>query len=53
MKYSINDFFNKCDQICKKPRIWSNLLKKSLRKNFFFYAVLVIDFNLNVMLFEH
>ena len=39
MKFSIKDFFSKCDQICKKLRIWSNLLKKSLMKNFIFYAV--------------
>ena len=29
------DFFNKCDQIRKKLRIWSNFMKKSLMKNFF------------------
>ena len=30
MKFSIKDFFNKCDQIRRKLRIWSHLLKKSL-----------------------
>ena len=30
MKFFIRDFFNKCDQICRKLRIWSHLLKKSL-----------------------
>ena len=30
------DFFSKCDQIRRKLRIWSHLLKKSLMKNFFF-----------------
>ena len=34
-KFSIKDFFSKCDQI------WSNLLKKSLMENFIFYAVLL------------
>ena len=29
MKFSINDFFIKCDQIRRKLRIWSHLLKKS------------------------
>ena len=29
MKFSIKDFFSKCDQIHTKLRIWSNLLKKS------------------------
>ena len=30
IKFSIKDFFSKCDQIRKKLRIWSHLLKKSL-----------------------
>ena len=38
MKFSIKDFFNKCDQI---PRIWSHLVKKSLMENFIFCAVSV------------
>ena len=28
-KFSIKDFFSKCDQIRRKLRIWSHLLKKS------------------------
>ena len=36
MKFSIKDFLNKRDQICRKSRIWSHLLKKSLMENFFF-----------------
>ena len=39
MNFSIKDFFSKCDQICRKLRIWSHLLKKSLMANFIFYAV--------------
>ena len=39
MKFSITDFFNKCDQIRRKLRIWSHLLKKSLMENFIFFAV--------------
>ena len=39
MKFFIKDFFSKCDQIRSKLRIWSHLLKKSLMKNFIFYAV--------------
>ena len=39
MKFSIKDFFNKCDQIRRKLRIWSRLLKKSLMENFIFCAV--------------
>ena len=35
MKFSIKDFFNKCDQIRRK-------LKKSLMKNFVFCAVTII-----------
>ena len=34
MKFSIKDFFSKCDQI--RMRIWSYLLKKSLMENFKF-----------------
>ena len=36
MKFSIKDFFSKCDQIRNFLRIWSHLLKKSLMKNFNF-----------------
>ena len=32
MKFSIKDFFSKCDQICSFLRTWSLLLKKSLEK---------------------
>ena len=38
MKFSINDFFNKCDQI-RRLRIWWHLLKKSLMENLLFCAV--------------
>ena len=37
MKFSITDFFNKCDQI-------RSLLKKPLMENFIFRAVLVNKF---------
>ena len=40
MKFSIKDFFSKCDQIRRKLRIWSHLLKKSLMENFIFCAVM-------------
>ena len=40
MKFTAEDFFSKCDQIHKKLRIWSHLLKKSLMENFIFCAVL-------------
>ena len=36
MKFSIKDFFSKCDQILRKLRIWSYLLKKSFMENFVF-----------------
>ena len=39
MKFSIKDFFSKCDQIDRKLQIWSHLLKKSLMENFIFGAV--------------
>ena len=34
MKFSIEDFFSKCDKIRSFLRIWSHLLKKSLMENF-------------------
>ena len=39
MKFSIKDFFSKCDQIHRKLRIWSHLLVKSLMEKFIFCAV--------------
>ena len=39
MKFSIKDFFSKCDQIRRKLRVWSYLLMKSLTENFIFCAV--------------
>ena len=39
MKFSLKDFFSKCDLIHRKLRIWSHLLKKSLMENFIFCAV--------------
>ena len=39
MKFSIKDFFSKYDQIRRKLRIWSHLLKISLMENFTFCAV--------------
>ena len=42
MKFSITDFFSKCDQIHSFLRIWSHLLKKSVSKNFIFCVVRVL-----------
>ena len=42
MKFSIKDFFSKCDQIRSFRRIWSHLLKKSLMENLIFCAVQVV-----------
>ena len=39
MKFSINDFFSRSDQIGRKLQIWSHLLKKSLMENFIFCTV--------------
>ena len=38
MKFSIKDFFSKCNQIRRKLRIWSHLLKKSLMQNFIIFG---------------
>ena len=40
MKLSIKDFFRKSDQIRSFLRIWSDLLKKSLKENLIICAVL-------------
>ena len=40
MKFSIKDFCSKCDQIRRKLRIWSHLLKNFLTKNWSFCAVI-------------
>ena len=40
MKLSIKDFFSKFDQIRRKLRISSHLLKQSLMENFIFRAVI-------------
>ena len=42
MKFSVKDFFNKCDQIRSFLQMWSYLLKKSLMENFIFCAVKTI-----------
>ena len=39
-KFSIKDFFSKCDQIRSLLRICLHLLKKSLMGNFIFCAVI-------------
>ena len=39
MKFSIKNFFSKCDQIRRKLPIWSHLLKKSLMENLIFFAL--------------
>ena len=39
LKFSIKDFFSKCDQIRSFLRIWLHLLKKSFMENLIFYVV--------------
>ena len=51
MKFSIKDFFSKCDQIWSILRICSHLLKKSLMGNFIFCAVVFKEFTLLVSQF--
>ena len=48
MKFSIKDFFSKCDQIRSFQRILSHLLKKSLMENFVFCAV-VFELNTGIL----
>ena len=46
MKFSIKDFFSKCDQIRRNLWIWSHLLKKFSMENFIFCAVLALSLGL-------
>ena len=50
MKFSIKDFFSKCDQIRSFLRNWSHSLKKSLMENFIFCEVKLIDWMLLLFL---
>ena len=45
MKFSIKDFFRKCDQIRSFLRICSHLLEKSLMENVIFCAMNVVFVN--------
>ena len=47
MKFSIKNFFSKCDQIRNFLRICSHLLKKSLMENFFFCAMRYVRIYIN------
>ena len=55
MKFSIKDFFSKCDQIHSFLRIWSHLLKRSLMENviFFIFFCLFYFYLLIYFLFMH
>ena len=46
MKFSLKDFFSKCDQIRSFLQTWPHLLKKSFMENFIFYAMINKDFSL-------
>ena len=48
IKFSIKDFFSKCDQIRRKLRFWSHLLKKSLMQNFIFCALRYFKVNTEI-----
>ena len=41
-KFPIKEFFSKCDQVRRKLRIWSHLLKKYLMENFIFCTVIAL-----------
>ena len=43
MKFSIKDFYSKCDQIRRKLPICSHLVKKSLMENFIFCVAQVFE----------
>ena len=44
MNFIIKDFVSKCDQIHRKLRIWSHLLKKSFMENFLCSEYYFVDF---------
>ena len=48
MKFSIKNFFSKCDQIRSLLRIWSHLLKKFLIENFISCAVRKCETNVSL-----
>ena len=50
MKFSIKDFFSKCDQIRSFMRIWSHLPKKSLMENFIFFAVIITKSTVSILM---
>ena len=39
VKFSIKDFFSKCEKICRQLRIWSCFLKRPIMENFIFFSV--------------
>ena len=47
MKFSIKNFFSKCDQIRRFLRIWSHLLKKSSMEKFIFCAVINVNLGMS------
>ena len=53
MKFSIEDFFSKSDQIRRKLQIWSHLLKKSSIENFIFCTVYPQRISFNKRLLFH
>ena len=53
MKFSIKDFFSKCDEIHTKLQIWLHLLKKSLMENFIFCAVCILICVITVLILGH
>ena len=51
MKFSIKDFFSKCDEIRRKLQIWSHLLKESLMENFIFCTVISRNTNNDINIY--
>ena len=45
IKFPIKGFFIKYDQICRFPRIWSYVLKKSLTENLTFCAAIFVNWD--------
>ena len=53
IKFSIKDFFSKCEQICNFRRIWSHLLKEYFTENFIFLCSVLREENNLLLFFTH
>ena len=53
MKFSMKDFFSKCDQMSSFLRIWSHLLKKPLMENIIFGQCILLFSSISISTFSN